>query len=78
VRAWAAYYGNAAIQPLVLVQVQDSQTLRELLQEPELQGRLQPFVPNRQKTLAVVSPENLELVRQAFAERGMHITDQLE
>ena len=78
VRAWGHYYGNAAIQPLILVQVRDPQTLKELMQEPELEGLLQPFAPDRQKTLAVVKPENLELLRRAFAERGIQIADQLE
>jgi hypothetical protein len=78
VRAWGHYYGDAAIQPLVLVQIRDPKTLKELLQEPELQGLLQRFIPDRQKTLAVASPEDLDLLRQALAERGIQISDQLE
>ena len=78
VRAWGNYYGNAVIQPLILVQIRDAQTLRELMQEPELQGLLQIFAPDQQKTLAVVKPENLDQLRQAFAERGIQISDQLE
>jgi hypothetical protein len=78
VRAWGNYYGHAAIQPLILVQLQDPQTLKELMQEPELEGLLKPFNLDRQKTLAVVAPENLEQLSQAFAERGIQINDQLE
>lgn len=73
VRAWGHHYGDAAIQPLILVQIQDEQTLKELMQEPELEGLLQPFAPSRKKALAAISPEKLDLLRLALTERGMDI-----
>lgn len=78
VRAWGHYYGDAAIQPLILVQIQDEKTLRELMQEPELEGMLQPFEPSSKKALAIVSPQQLDLLRQALDERGMKIKEALK
>jgi len=78
IRAWGHDYGDAAIQPLILVQVQDEQTLQKLLHEPELAGLLHPFNPDRRKALAVVPPDKLDRLQQAFHERGMNIKDVLE
>ena len=35
VRAWAQYYGKAAVQTITLVQIKDNETLQELLSEPD-------------------------------------------
>lgn len=78
VRAWGHYYGDAAIQPLVLVQIRDEATLKELMQEPELQELVQPFNPHQQKALAVVPMDKLDMLRQALVERGISLKDQLE
>lgn len=78
IRAWGHDYGDAAIQPLILVQVQDEPTLKKLMEEPELQGLLSPFTPDPKKKLAVISADRLEQLRQAFQERGMNIKDILD
>lgn len=78
IRAWGHYYGDAAIQPLLLIQIQDEKTLHELMQEPELEGLLQPFEPNAQKALAIVSPQQLESLRRALDERGIRINETLK
>jgi len=77
IRAWGNYYGNAAIQPLLLVQIRDEQTLKELMSEPELKGMLKPFKPTRKKALACVAPEHLASLREALAERGIEIAGTL-
>jgi len=78
VRAWGNYYGDAAIQALILVQVRDQETLRQLLQEPEVAQVLAPFKADGKKALAVVAPQDLESLRELFAERGMAIKEELE
>ena len=78
VRAWGGYYGGAAIQELVLVQVENDRILSELLQEPELRGILRPFVPASPGALAVVSKRDLEKLKREFAERGIEIREELE
>ncbi len=77
VRAWGHYYGDAAIQPITLVQFRDTQTLQELLQEPELQGLLQPFKPDAGHALAVVSADQVSQLHQFLNERGIGIADRL-
>jgi XPB/Ssl2-like helicase family protein len=78
VRAWAKYYGKAAIQTITLIQFKDEKTLRELLAEPELEGMLQQFVPAQGKALAVTSQEALESLYEIFAERNIPIERQLD
>jgi hypothetical protein len=78
VRAWAEYYGQAAVQTITLVQIKDEQTLRELLSEPELEGLLAPFAPQKGKALAVVDADSLEALLKVFAERNIEIKEQLK
>jgi len=78
VRAWAMYYGKAAVQTITLVQIKDDGTLQELLSEPELEGLLTPFEPQKGKALAVVNEDKLEALLEAFAERNIQIRDQLK
>lgn len=78
VRAWAQYYGKAAVQTITLVQIKDEGTLQELLSEPELEGILTPFDPQKGKALAVVEADKLEALLAAFAERNIQIKDKIE
>jgi hypothetical protein len=78
VRAWAQHYGNAAVQAITLVQIKDEGTLQELLAEPEMEGLLTPFAPQKGKALAVVDTDKLEALLEAFAERGIQIKEQLK
>ena len=78
VRAWGHYYGNAAMETVTLVQIQDEKTLAELLAEPELQGLLSAFRPRNNKALAWVFVENADLLREILAERGMRVKEGLK
>ena len=54
VRAWGHYYGDAAVQTVTLIQIKDSETLNELLAEPEVRAILRPFVPDPAQALALL------------------------
>jgi hypothetical protein len=75
IRAWGHYYGDAATETMALVQVQDTQTLNELLAEPEIRALLQPFVPDPERALATVSVADLEKLRSILADYGVGLRD---
>jgi hypothetical protein len=77
VRAWGHYYGDAAMETVTLVQIQDEKTLNELLAEPELEGLLSAFQPSKSKVLAWVPAEHMESLREVLAKRGMRIKEKL-
>lgn len=54
IRAWAKYYGDAAVETVTLVQIRDDDTLNELLADPELAALIKPFAPAKSKALARV------------------------
>jgi hypothetical protein len=78
VRAWAKYYGDAALEAVTLLQVRDDQTLNELLAEPEIAALLKPFAPGKHKALARVREKDLEALRALLSERGIDIDDKLK
>lgn len=77
IRAWGHYYGDAALEQVTLVQVQDAQTLNELLAEPEIRALLRPFVPDPGHALALVAPEHLDELREVLARYGITVRDRL-
>jgi hypothetical protein len=78
IRAWAKYYGDAALEAVTLLQVRDDQTLNELLAEPEIAALLKPFAPGKHKALARVREKDLEALRALLSERGIDIDDKLK
>ena len=78
VRAWGHYYGEAAVQTVTLVQIRDRETLSELLSQPELEGILHRFALDETKALALVSSDDLALLHELLAERGIDTKDQLD
>jgi hypothetical protein len=78
VRAWGHYYGNAAMETVTLVQIQDEETLNELLAEPELRGLLSTFKPSRRKALAWVPADKIDSLREILADRGMNLKEGLK
>lgn len=78
VRAWAKYYGQAAVQTVTLVQVRDPDTLQELLEDPEMAGLLERFTPDAQKALAVVSAEDVDRLIQALEVRGIDTSELID
>ena len=77
IRAWGHYYGDAAMQTVTLIQVQDAKTLNELLAEPEIRAYLRPFVPDPARALALLDAGDLDQLREILARYGIDIHDQL-
>jgi hypothetical protein len=78
IRAWGHYYGAAALEQVTLVQLQDAKTLNELLDEPDIQALLRPFVPDPSHALAMVSPERLDELITVLARYGITIRERLD
>ena len=78
IRAWAKYYGDAAIEALTLLQVRDEATLNELLADPELAALIKPFAPAKTKALARVREKDLDALRALLSERGIDLVDKLK
>ena len=75
IRAWAKHFGDAALEPFVLLQVRDAATLAELRADPELAPLLHDFAPAPGKALAHVNPADVDRLRALLAERGVELKD---
>ena len=78
IRAWAKYFGDAAIEEMTLLQVRDEKTLSELLADPELAPLIKPFAPAKTKALARVQEKDLDTLRALLSERGIDLVDKLK
>lgn len=69
VRRWAKDWGQGAILPATILQVEQPETLDDLLSDPETSDMLQriPDAP----TIAIVRPKSVDRLRQLLEERGM-------
>ncbi len=76
VKAWGNYYGDAAAETLTLIEFRDMEIMAEILQLPQLQGRLTPF-PTANRALAIVAAANLAQVKAILAEVGVSVSDGL-
>jgi hypothetical protein len=76
-RAWGHYYGDAAIERMTLIQIQDAKTLNELLDEPEIRARLRPFVPDPERALALVVADHADELLALLAQYGVTVRDGL-
>ena len=78
IRAWAKYFGDAAIEEMTLLQVRDEKTLNELLADPELAALIKPFAPAKTKALARVQEKDLDALRALLSERGIDLAEKLK
>jgi hypothetical protein len=76
VKGWGAYYGDAAVETLTLVEFRDKAALEELRQRPQLKSILRPFAAGN-RALAVVPSERLEELRSILDCLGVRIRDRL-
>jgi hypothetical protein len=72
IKGWARYYGEVRIEETVLLRVQDETVLSELRNDPELRPLLRTFAPRG--AVAIVRKGELEKLRRALRERGIHVT----
>jgi len=73
IRAWGHYYGDVAMETVTLIQIQDQETLQELLAEPGVKEILQPFAPSKDKALALVAKGDAARLHEFLAERAIHV-----
>lgn len=73
IRAWASFYGDADLQPVVLLKLSSHVVLSNLLDDPEVAPYLMP-VEGSIRPLAIVQPAHAEVVRTMLRERGINIT----
>jgi len=78
IRAWCKHYGDAALEGVILLQVEDTQILEELLADPEIGPLLSAFKPEPAKALARIHPQALAKLRELLAERGIDILNSLK
>jgi hypothetical protein len=73
VKSWAGHFGGASIQTLTLLQFRDQQAVNELCADPEMARYMRPFLPQANLGLAVVSAQEVEVVRTLLEERGVSL-----
>jgi hypothetical protein len=78
IRAWCKHYGDAALEEVILLQVEDAQILEELMADPEIGPLLSSFKPEPVKALARIHPQALAKLRGMLAERGIDILNSLK
>ncbi len=77
IKAWAGYYGDAAVETLTLIEFHDWSALEELREHPGLQAYLIPF-PAGDRALAIVPAEKLAQVQEILAHFGVRLRDGLQ
>ncbi len=73
-RTWAGFYGQATMQPVILLELSSAEVLANLVEARELRGYV-TAIPGSATPLAVVNAEHADEVRSALAERGVVIID---
>jgi hypothetical protein len=76
VRRWAKEWGRGAIAQVALLQVENEEIMRGLLEDSDLRPHLQAVPGN--PVLATIPPEDVSYVRALLKERGMELGDSPE
>jgi hypothetical protein len=71
-RAWARFYGQAAVRAVSLFEFTSAEVLNNLLDDDAVSGYLSP-IDGSAKPLAAVAAEDSDLVRALLAERGIQV-----
>ena len=74
IKAWGRYYGKALLQQAVLLEVKDSATADELMEDAELAPLLSRFAADPRGRLLLVHAHDLERLQQLLEERGIEVT----
>ena len=69
--AWSGHYGEATLEETILLKVQNAETLRELLNDPELSQLLHRLDSAQAQATATIRPKDLMRVRQLLEEKGI-------
>jgi hypothetical protein len=76
IKGWGAYYGDAAVETLTLIEFRDKAVMEELRQHPELNALLRPFAAG-DRALAAVQSDSLEKLRLTLDQLGIKINNRL-
>jgi hypothetical protein len=76
IKAWGRYYGKASLRKAVLLEVKDSATADDLLEDAELAPLLSRFPADPRGRLLLVHARDLELLHHLLAERGVEVVQQ--
>ena len=76
IKGWGAYYGEAAVETLTLVEFRDKAVMAEMRQHPELKAILRPFAAG-DRALAVVPADALEKLLLTLDQLGIKINQRL-
>jgi hypothetical protein len=76
IKAWGRYYGKASLRRAVLLEVKDSTTADELMEDAELAPLLSRFAADPSGRLLLVRAHNLERLHHLLEERGVEVTPQ--
>lgn len=72
-RAWAGHYGEAVLEETILLKARSSETLKELLADPEIGPLIRQLDLADVQVTARVKPKDLDRLRQILEERGIPI-----
>jgi hypothetical protein len=76
IKAWGRYYGKASLQKAVLLEVKDSATADELMEDAALAPLLSRFAADPRGRLLLVHAYDLERLHRLLEERGLEVTQQ--
>jgi hypothetical protein len=76
IKAWGRYYGTALLQKAVLLEVKDSVTADELMEDAELAPLLSRFAADPRGRLLLVHAHDLERLHRLLEERGIEVAQQ--
>ena len=69
--AWSGHFGEAAIEEVVLLKMQNDSILSELFADPEIGPLLKPISKAADQAAAIVNPGDLSRLRQLLDEKGI-------
>ncbi len=69
--AWSGHFGDVQIEETILVQMQNTDRLKELFDDPEIGPLLKPISSARAEVTASVDPKDLPRLRQLLDEKGI-------
>lgn len=72
IRAWAAFFGNATLRHVVLLELNNADVLANLLDDPQVGQYLSP-IEGSVAPLAIVESSHADEVRQLLSERGINV-----
>jgi hypothetical protein len=71
--AWSGHFGHAHLEEALLLRFKDEKTLKDLLQDPDLQEMLRPLQPSEVKVTVKIKLSDRQRLLQLLEERGIDL-----